>query len=135
MKRLLLLAATLLSLNAGCSAHEIARTRWHELSGFKPGAAKLIEVEEGLVYVTPKVKLSFVTKDREITRNWQEISLAKNAFTAISVTRDTFTFPLSDVRKIVAHTKVAGEITGVVPDSRGPAPQGGAGGGMGRPQF
>lgn len=132
----------LLALGAGaCNQHEIVRTRWHELSGLRPGAAKLIEVQEGLVYVTPKMPLTFVAKGREVKRNWQEITLAKNTFTAISATRETFTFALSDVEKIVAHGKVAGEITGVITDTRGGAPAGGMGGaggggaGMGRPMF
>lgn len=121
-----------LALAAGaCNQHEIVRTRWHELSGLRPGASKLIEVQEGLVYVTPKIPVTFVAKGRAVTRNWQEITLAKNIFTAISATRETFTFALNDVEKIVAHAKVAGEITGIITDSAKGGPPGGGGGGMG----
>lgn len=122
---------------SACSAHEIARTRWHELSGYKPGQGRLIEVDEGAFYLTPKQSLTFGLRDgREITRKWQEISLAKNAFTAISVQRETFTFPLTEITKIVGHGKLAGELTGVVVDRGGGPPQQGAGGaGMGRPMF
>ena len=119
-----------------CSTHELARTRWHELSGYKPGQGRLVEVQEGAFYLTPKQSLTFALRDgREITRKWQEISLAKGSFTVISLQRETFTFPLSDISRIVGHGKLAGELTGVVVDRGGGPPQQGGGAGMGRPMF
>lgn len=130
-----LLAALIAFGAVACNQHEIVRTRWFELSGYKPGVNRLIEVESGgQFYVTPRMRLSFVDRSgREITREWQEITLAKNTFTAISVKRETFTFPLSNIARIVAHGKLAGELTGVVTDRSQPPPSGM--GAMGRPMF
>lgn len=130
MKRLALL---LLLALAGCSEHLIPRVQWPTLNGYKPTKPVLLEAVDGMFYLTPKQRLSFVRKDgRRITRRWQEISLAKNTFTAISVDREVFTFPIGEIEKVIAHGKLAGELTGVVPDAaRGPAGPGpGAMGGM-----
>jgi hypothetical protein len=131
MKKLLPLAV----LVCACQSHLIPRVQWTTLNGYKPNKPVLLEAEDGMFYLTPKANLAFVRKDgREINRRWQEITLAKNEFTAISVDREVFTFRLSDLEKIVAYGKLAGEITGVVPDT-GPRPgPGGPASGM-RPMY
>jgi hypothetical protein len=133
------LLIVLASLASACAAHEIVRKEWPGLGNYKPNKSVLLEAKDGMVYVTPKTELTFVRKDgREITRFWQEIKLAKNTFTAISLDHEVFSFGLSDLDRIVAGGKLAGELTGVVtdrgPSTGGPGGPGGMGGGM-RPMM
>jgi hypothetical protein len=130
MKQLLFVSLAL----AACRVQEIPRPEWPQLGKYRPRSPALVETPGGMYYITPKTEVTFVPKDgREITRRWQEISLAKNVFTAISVNREVFQFPLAALSKVLAHGKPAGEITGVVPDTtRGPPPGQGP---VGRPMF
>lgn len=115
-----------------CATHDIPRVQWPQLGKYKPTNPVLVDTVDGIFYVTPKVRLTFVIRDgREITRRWQEITVAKNSFTAISVDREVFNFGLSDVKQVVAHGKLVGELTGVIPETRAtPGPPTGPMGGM-----